>query len=204
MNLDADNARVTPGPLEPRDIYRRPGILYVFAYGSLLWRPGFSYLWREKGRVYGFHRALRVWSVHHRGTEDRPGLVLGLDGGGSCVGGVFAVDRSKKREVAEYLWAREMVTSVYVPRIVTAHLADRRRLECLTFVLDREHTQYSGLLTPADAAAHIEDAAGASGANPEYVRQTLDGLHQMGVHDQGLLAVWRQLEARRSGRSRRD
>jgi cation transport protein ChaC len=179
------------------------GPLFVFAYGSLLWRPGFEYLEAERARIHGFHRALRVWSYHHRGTPQQPGLVLGLDAGGSCLGTIYKVAPSAKQSVAEYLWAREMVTSVYIPRLLPVRLT-HGSVAALAFVLDRRHTQYAGGLDAPGAAAHIRSAQGASGANPEYVRETVAGLQRLGVHDRGLSEVLRHLDAgARSGRSER-
>ena len=184
------NAR--PGPIQSaRELPEGP--LFVFGYGSLLWRPGFRHTRVLPARVYGFHRALRVWSVHHRGTEDQPGLVLGLDAGGSCMGSVFEVPESEKQRTADYLWAREMVTEVYTPRLVAAHTAEGPAT-ALTFVLDRAHHQYAGTLTPEEAARHIRDAHGYSGPNPEYVRETLAHLREMGVHDHSLDAILQHLE----------
>ncbi|MDX1610546.1 MAG: gamma-glutamylcyclotransferase, partial [Halofilum sp. (in: g-proteobacteria)] len=170
--------------------------LWVFAYGSLLWRPGFPYRTRRRARLHGYHRALRVWSVHHRGTDHRPGLVLGLDRGGCCVGTAFEVAAEHRRSVAEYLWEREMVTSVYVPRVVPVHVDEGEpgRIPALTFVLDREHPQYAGSLSAAEAVRHVRAASGLSGDNPEYVRETVRGLERIGIDDHGLRAVVRLLD----------
>lgn len=170
------------------------GPLYVFGYGSLVWRPGFEFLRCVPARVYGFHRALRVWSWHHRGTEDRPGLVLGLDSGGSCRGCVFEVAAADKTAVAQYLWEREMVTAVYSPRLLAAHTPDGP-VTTLTFVLDRDHPQYAGPLSAAEAARHIHGATGLSGPNPEYLRETIRGLEAFGIRDHGLRAVLEHLDA---------
>lgn len=183
---------IPPNPIRtPRDLPAGP--LHVFAYGSLIWRPGFDYRWRDKAHVYGFHRALRVWSYHHRGSEQQPGLVLGLDSGGSCLGCIFEVAEADKRAVAEYLWEREMVTSVYRPRLVRAYASNGAYL-ALTFVLDRRHAQYAGTLSPDEAARHIRSASGRSGPNPEYVRETLAHLRALDVDDRGLAAVLRRLD----------
>ena len=176
-----------------------PGPLCVFGYGSLLWRPGFAYLATHRARIHGFHRALRVWSFHHRGTPDRPGLVLGLDRGGSCLGCMFEVAEDDKPAIAEYLWEREMVTDVYIPRLVTVH-CEAGRFTALTFVLDRNHEQYAGCLRPEHAADHVLGAHGASGDNPEYVRETVAGLQRLGVRDRGLRSVLDQME-RSAGRN---
>lgn len=184
-------------PVTLPGISAEPGPLMVFAYGSLLWRPGFDFEHRYPARLYGFHRALRVWSVHHRGTEERPGLVLGLDRGGSCAGCVFEVDESRKAGVAAYLWEREMVTSVYTPRMVRVHIdgpAGRHTDSALCFLLDRNHDQYAGSLSAEHAAGIVRAAEGYSGHNREYVRETLRHLHEVGIHDHGLASVARQLE----------
>jgi cation transport protein ChaC len=184
-------------PVTLDQIDSEPGPLRVFAYGSLLWRPGFEYRRKQRAHLYGFHRALRVWSVHHRGTRDRPGLVLGLDRGGSCAGCVFEIDEDRKADVAAYLWDREMVTSVYAPRIVRVHLEDgtqRYTDSALCFLLDRDHDQYAGNLTNRDAAAVVRAAEGYSGHNREYVRETLRELKEVGIEDRGLAGVARLLE----------
>lgn len=177
----------------PEDLPRGP--LHVFGYGSLLWRPGFEFESQEMAKIYGFHRALRVWSFHHRGTEQQPGLVLGLDSGGACLGAMFRVDSAQRLAVARYLWEREMVTAVYVPRLVTAYTRAGARIEALTFVLDRGHRQYAGPLSPELAARHVCSARGVSGANPEYVRETMARLEGLGVQDHGLQSVVRSLDA---------
>jgi len=181
-----------PEPRDPEDLPSGP--LHVFGYGSLLWRPGFNYVERQTARIHGYHRALRVWSFHHRGTVDQPGLVLGLDVGGSCLGCVFRVDARERLEAARYLWEREMVTSVYRPRLLPARLEDGSRITALTFVLDRSHVQYAGSISPETAARHVIHARGLSGANPEYVRETLAGLDRLGVHDGTLHQVVRNLD----------
>ncbi len=187
--------RPTPRSLRLRDPSDLPdGPLYVFGYGSLVWRPGFEYVRCIPARIYGFHRALRVWSWHHRGTEERPGLVLGLDAGGSCRGCVFEVTASDKDAVATYLWEREMVTSVYSPRLLPAY-TEAGPVMTLAFVLDRGHPQYAGTLSPREAARHIAGAEGLSGPNPEYVYETIRCLRDLGIDDHGLSAVLDQLEA---------
>jgi len=194
-----ERASLRPGPIAS-SAELPPGPLYVFGYGSLLWRPGFDYEWIAKARIHGFHRALRVWSYHHRGTEHQPGLVLGLDRGGSCQGCLFRVPTSAKDAVAAYLWEREMVTAVYTPRLVRAQTGEASYL-ALTFVLDRDHTQYAGTLSATEAARHIRSASGRSGPNPEYVRETFAQLHALDVSDSGLAAVLEELEPTRQQRS---
>lgn len=117
---------------------------WVFGYGSLMWRPGFAHVETFKGRLFGYRRALCVRSHVHRGTPERPGLVLGLDRGGSCLGLAFRVPGDLREEVITYLRARELVTNVYLERQLPVRLADGRQVEALTYVVDRSHEQYAG------------------------------------------------------------
>jgi cation transport protein ChaC len=109
------------------------GDLWVFGYGSLMWRPGFEHRARESGLLYGYHRSLCMYSYRHRGTRDRPGLVLGLDRGGACRGMAYRIARSRAEDVLDYLWEREMVSYTYLPRTVRVHLRGRT-VACRTFM----------------------------------------------------------------------
>lgn len=163
--------------------------LWVFGYGSLMWRPGFEYLERRHGRLKGYHRALCVLSHVHRGTPERPGLVLGLDRGGSCRGAAFRVPPRSAEATVAYLKAREQVTNVYRDRILPVELDDGRRVEALAFVVDRTHPQYAGDLPAADLIRLVRQGVGRSGANPDYVRSTHDHLVAIGVTDPVLARV---------------
>ncbi len=158
------------------------GDLWVFGYGSLMWRPGFAYAERQAARLYGYHRALCVWSWVHRGSERRPGLVLGLDRGGSCIGRAFRVARAERHAVAAYLVAREMVTPVYRPMLHTVHLAGRT-VAALSFTIDRANPQYAGKLDLETAAAVVRRARGIAGWNTEYLANTVAQLDQLGIAD---------------------
>src|SRR6201990_1189723 len=122
------------------------GDLWVFGYGSLMWRPGFDFLERVPARLIGEHRALCVYSFVHRGTPEQPGLVLGLDRGGACRGIAFRVAEKNRADVVAYLRAREQVTSVYreVMRSVWLENDARRRIAALRFVGDPGPAQYAG------------------------------------------------------------
>ena len=98
------------------------GDFWVFGYGSLMWRPGFAHTETRRARLHGFHRSLCVWSHIYRGTRERQGLVLGLDRGGSCVGLAFRVPSELREEVLAYLRDRELVTSVYLERMLPIRL----------------------------------------------------------------------------------
>ena len=166
-----------------------PGDLWVFGYGSLMWRPGFEFLERQTARLYGYHRALCVWSWVHRGTPEQPGLVFGLDAGGSCVGRAFRVCASRKHEVAEYLYQREMVTAVYRPRLQRIYQANGQQATALTFIVDRQHVQYAGRLNAAQAAAVVARSHGQSGPNPDYLLSTLLHMEELGIREPELNRV---------------
>ena len=162
-----------------------PEDLWVFGYGSLMWRPGFDFVERSPARLVGLHRALCVYSFVHRGTPERPGLVLGLDRGGACKGMAFRVAAGRRAEAIAYLRAREQVTAVYREshRDITLLGREERRVPALTYIVDRGHPQYAGKLTIAQQLHHIRQAHGQSGANPDYVLATVAALESLGCRD---------------------
>jgi cation transport protein ChaC len=162
--------------------------LWVFGYGSLIWRPGFDHLERVPARLIGAHRALCVFSHVHRGTPERPGLVLGLDLGGACRGIAYRVAAKQRAATIEYLRAREQVTSVYreTTRSVTLLGEPERRVTALVYMIDRGHTQYAGRLDLATQLHLVRQGHGRSGANPEYVLETVGALEALGLYDRDL------------------
>jgi cation transport protein ChaC len=164
---------------------------WVFGYGSLMWNPGFPYLEKAEAHVFGYRRSLCVRSHVHRGTPERPGLVLGLDRGGSCRGMAFRVAEEDKMAVLDYLRARELVTHVYKERVLPVSLLDRRSVRAVGYVVDRAHRQYAGALPVVEAANIVRAAAGKSGPNPVYVINTVAHLRQMGIRDHWLEGVER-------------
>lgn len=165
------------------------GEFWVFGYGSLIWRPGFAHVETQRARLNGYRRALCVSSFVHRGTERRPGLVLGLDRGGSCVGLAFRVPGELRDEVLAYLRERELVTDVYLERILPVRLNDGRVVSALCYTVDRGHPQYAGRLAQAQAAQIVSGAIGRSGANEEYVVNTVAHLKALGIRDHWLEEV---------------
>lgn len=147
-----------------------------------MWRPGFKHLEMRRGHLYGYHRAFCVYSWVHRGTRERPGLVLGLDRGGSCVGRVFRVSADKAEDVIRYLDAREMVTSVYHPIRCHVRTAEGTVI-ARTYVADRDHEQYAGKLDIETQARIVDGAVGQSGVNRDYVINTVDHLEDIGIVD---------------------
>ncbi len=161
------------------------GDLWVFGYGSLMWRPGFAFVERVPARLIGEHRALCVYSFVHRGTPEKPGLVLGLDRGGACRGVAFRVAAEKRSEVVAYLRAREQVTSVYreVKRSVWLEDDARQRVSALAYVVDRGHVQYAGRLSLAEQLRHVLQGHGQSGNNRDYVLSTVKAIEAAGFRD---------------------
>jgi cation transport protein ChaC len=157
--------------------------LWVFGYGSLMWRPGFGYVERQLAWLRGYHRALCIYSHVHRGTPERPGLVLGLDRGGSCRGVAFRIEAAKADATIAYLRAREQVTSVYVERRVRLRLDDGREVEALTYVVDRGHVQYAGKLPLDKILEYVRSGVGQSGENPAYVLNTHRHLAELSLRD---------------------
>ncbi|MDP9731256.1 UNVERIFIED_ORG: cation transport protein ChaC [Rhizobium sp. SORGH_AS285] len=132
---------------------------WVFGYGSLMWNPGFAFEERQQARLHGYRRSLCISSNFYRGTEEKPGLVLGLERGGSCLGVAFRVRGKDHDPVMAYLRERELVTNVYKERVVSIALSDGRRGSAVTYVADPAHEQYIGGLGVAESAVIIAAAA---------------------------------------------
>lgn len=163
---------------------------WVFGYGSLMWRPGFPYIEAQRAHLTGYRRCFCVYSIHHRGTRVRPGLVLGLDRGGACTGMAFRIAAAEAEGVRAYLRAREQVEGVYRSINVPVHLAQEgREVMALAFVVERSHLNYAGGLPVRVQARIIAAAAGRSGANIDYLFNTLVHLRAMGLRERELERV---------------
>ncbi|RWB33356.1 MULTISPECIES: gamma-glutamylcyclotransferase [unclassified Mesorhizobium] len=174
------------------------GDFWVFGYGSLIWRPGFAHVETRRARLHGYRRSLCVYSFVHRGTRERPGLVLGLDRGGSCIGLAFRVPGDLRNEVITYLRERELVTNVYRERMLSIRLdSDGMNggeiVPAVAYVVDRTHEQYAGALDAADAATVVRGAVGQSGKNEDYVLSTLEHLEALGIRDHWLEEVAKRI-----------
>jgi cation transport protein ChaC len=159
------------------------GDLWVFGYGSLMWRPGFPFVESCHAQLYGYHRSLCILSHVHRGTPQKPGLVLGLDRGGRCHGVAFRVATEEAETTIHYLREREQVTSVYLERRLPVRFKDGRTVIALSYVADRKHPQYAGRLDFGSVIGMVRAGEGISGRNPDYVRSTYEHLLGMGVID---------------------
>jgi cation transport protein ChaC len=161
------------------------GDLWVFGYGSLMWRPGFAFEEQVQARLIGAHRALCVYSFDHRGTPERPGLVLGLDRGGACRGIAFRVAAARRDDTVAYLRAREQTTNVYheVTRPVWLKDDPRRQVTALTYIVNRGHVQYAGRLHLQDQVRYVRQGHGRSGNNRDYVLSTVAAIEAQGFRD---------------------
>jgi len=164
------------------------GDLWVFGYGSLMWRPGFEFTEQVPARLIGEHRALCVYSFDHRGTPEKPGLVLGLDRGGACRGVAFRVAASLRDHTVDYLRSREQTTSVYheVMRSVWLENEARQRVSALAYVVDRGHVQYAGRLSLTEQLRYVRQGYGRSGNNRDYVLSTVKSIEKQGFRDEQL------------------
>jgi cation transport protein ChaC len=177
--------------------------LWVFAYGSLMWRPGFPFAERRLATLRGWRRSLCIYSHHYRGTPEQPGLVLGLDQGGVCAGVAFRVHASLRGSTIRYLREREQVTAVYIERIEPITLETGERVEALTYVADRLHPQYAGRLNRTTMLELVRAGKGTSGRNADYVIETNDHLLAIGARDRELDWLSRQLGSRKAGKEAR-
>jgi cation transport protein ChaC len=164
------------------------GDLWVFGYGSLMWRPGFDFLERRPGRAMGAHRALCVYSFVHRGTPEKPGLVLGLDQGGNCRGILYRVAAGKRAQTIAYLREREQVTLVYRECWRSVWFLDNpaQRVQALCYMVDRGHEQYAGRLSLDKQLHHVRQGHGRSGNNRDYVLETVAEIERQGYRDRDL------------------
>jgi cation transport protein ChaC len=154
---------------------------WVFAYGSLIWDPGFEFVEHGLAQVHGYHRAFCIRSTRYRGTPERPGVVLGLDRGGSCVGMAFRLRPESRQRAIDGLYDREMTGGVYVARRLSTVLADGRRVEALAFVANHESDAYERL-DDAQIVARLSTCCGQRGLNREYAIRTWHSLVAHGVH----------------------
>ncbi|MEO0999317.1 MAG: gamma-glutamylcyclotransferase [Pseudomonadota bacterium] len=178
------------------------GDLWVFGYGSLIWKPGFEAVERVRATAPGYRRSFCMTSIHYRGPPERPGLVLALDeaeGAEACAGLAYRVAAPAAAGVRDYLRERELVTYAYHEVEIALATEDGRDVTAVTFVVDRSHAQYQGALPHEAQAEIIAAAAGLAGPNAEYLRQTTAALRALAIEDPALDALERMV-AEREGR----
>ena len=158
---------------------------WVFGYGSLIWQPGFDFVELQIARMNGFSRSFCMWSIHHRGTVENPGLVLALDAAedASCDGVAFFVLPEMAQVTIKYLRERELISSAYLEEIHPITLHDGRKVECVAYVIDTAHEQYCGGMALEKQAQVIASAVGGRGPNTEYLYNTAEHLAKIGLSD---------------------
>ncbi len=167
----------------------------VFGYGSLIWQPGFEFIDQHLATIHGYHRRFGLLSTHYRGTPEHPGLVLGLDLAGHCQGVLFTITPAKAKDIAQYLWEREMVGLAYRPIIVMARTTMLERnfsMPALSFALDQSHHQFQGQLSLQETYKYIAGAWGRNGSNITYLQSTRQALHQRGIIDEDIEYLYQE------------
>ncbi len=172
------------------------GPIWVFAYGSLLWNPAFHFAERRNARIWGYHRAFCLRTPLGRGTMENPGLVLGLDRGGSCTGVAFRLPAENERQELEVAWAREMAVDSYRAAWVRAHTPEGR-VWALAFTMNRASPLYAGRLPEDRVAAQIATAEGYLGKCADYLDNTVAHLAECGIVDRRLIRLQRLVAAQR-------
>ncbi len=179
--------------------------IWVFGYGSLMWNPGFPFAEARRARLTGYHRAFCIYSVHYRGTQRQPGLVLGLDRGGVCEGIAFRLAPETQERALAYLRRRELIYSVYREARVQVAIADGldgvpKPVWAHAYIAERAHPSYAGCLPLAREACLIRRSVGCGGTNLDYLMSTLRHLRELGIREPrldrlvamvGPLAAWR-------------
>lgn len=165
---------------------------WVFGYGSLIWDPGFDFSEARLAQVHGYHRTFCIRSTRYRGTPERPGVVLGLDRGGSCIGMAFRLCPESRRKAVDALYEREMTGGVYVARMLATVLQDGQRVEALAFVANRTSPSYQRL-SDDEIVTRLTSCCGQRGHNRDYALNTLHSLAAHGVHCPHLGRVGRRL-----------
>lgn len=161
--------------------------LYLFAYGSLIWRPEFDFDAQQQARVQGYHRALRMRSRLYRGTPEQPGLVLALLSGGCCVGVIYRIAAPRAEAVLRQVWAREMVSGAYRARWLQCHAREHgASLPALGFTLSRRSPSWAGALSDAELLNVFRHARGQYGSTLDYLQRTVQSLRSHGIRDREL------------------
>jgi cation transport protein ChaC len=156
--------------------------IWVFGYGSLIWNPAFHFAERRVARLRGYRRSFCLWTHLGRGTPDKPGLMLGLDRGGSCRGVVYRISDDHVDSELDILWRREMIGGAYAPRWLRAETPEGA-VESIVFTMNRKHDRYAGRLSERQVADVLATATGRLGACAEYLMNTVEHLDQLGMTD---------------------
>lgn len=173
--------------------------VWIFGYGSLIWNPGFDFAERVRARLVGYRREFCMTSIHYRGTPEAPGLVLALDAdpAGRCAGVAYRLTEEGGAAALAYVRERELISSAYDERLLPLRTEDGREIEAHVYVVNRDHPQYRGGLTPEEQAEVIARAVGPSGPNADYLLSTVESLAALDLEDPELVALAAMVKARR-------
>ncbi|MEM6596353.1 MAG: gamma-glutamylcyclotransferase [Pseudomonadota bacterium] len=171
--------------------------MWVFGYGSLLWNPGFEVAEEVPATLSGYARSFCMRSIHHRGTEKKPGLVLALDEHEEalCNGVALRAAPGTEEATLAYLRERELISSAYLERMLDIRLESGKTVQAVTYVIDPDHVQYCGGLPLEEQAQIIARAVGGRGPNYEYLFNTAQHLTALGVADPDLDWLSRRVAA---------
>src|SRR5262245_18419341 len=172
----------------------RPGRIWVFGFGSLMWNPTFHFVERRTARIHGFHRRFCLWARAGHGSPGRTGLMLSLESGGSCTGVVFRLARAAAATELDVLWRREMFTKAYRPVWTNAH-TPKGPEPAMAFSVNREHERYAPALSAEAIARYHATGAGTIGRCCDYLFETTIHLRQLGLHDRRLEALEARVKA---------
>ncbi|MEZ5826403.1 MAG: gamma-glutamylcyclotransferase [Geminicoccaceae bacterium] len=167
--------------------------LWLFGYGSLIWNPAFHFSERAIATIGGYHRRFCLWTHLGRGSRECPGLMLGLDRGGSCKGVAFRLTPGQIEEELPLVWRREMVTAAYRPHWLNGRVGEKPA-RILAFTINRDHERYAGGLGLEDVARSLACAEGPLGRCSEYLFNTFEHLGELGIHDHGLAQLCRRVQ----------
>lgn len=162
--------------------------VWVYGYGSLIWRPEFEFTERRTALLHGYHRALCLWSRINRGTPDKPGLVFGLDAGGSCRGVVYRIPAANVPDTMDALWRREMPSGAYIPKWLSCK-TQHGPITALVFAMNRNTDAYVRGLSTERLVHIVRSAHGSYGPCVEYVLETAQALQQSNIHDKHLQMI---------------
>ena len=167
--------------------------MWVFGYGSLIWNPALYFTEKKRGTVHGYHRRFCLWSTIGRGSPSRPGLMLGLERGGSCKGIFYKIDRREIRTELDIVFRRELITAAYRPTWVSARVLGKSPFKAIAFVINRDHNRYAGMLDDETVIQTIADAKGTLGSCSDYLYETVLQLENLGMPDRHLASIARHV-----------
>ena len=195
LTLLAAHPYVSPLPVDPMpDWVRALGDpVWVFAYGSLMWNPEMAFAETRPALLHGWHRRFCLYSRDYRGTPERPGLVLGLDRGGSCRGLARRLPPEALAAAIDRLWAREMAGQVYDMTPVTV-ATPQGKVAAHAFTVRRDNLDYAGRLSFERVAEIVSLAAGGRGTGRDYLANTVRHLDELGIRDKLLHRLHRRVE----------